>query len=78
MSLSRHELEQKIKPETLTNIQSSSTQIEETEQLKSEYLSMAVHEFRNPLTNIIGWTQLLRNCSVNNRCSPEQVNKAFN
>ena len=39
---------------------------------------MAVHEFRNPLTNILGWTQLLRNCSNGNKCSPDKINKAFN
>ena len=40
ISLSRHELEQEIQPQTLAQIQSSITETKKTDQLTSEYLSI--------------------------------------
>ena len=78
MSLARHQLETEIQAQTPTQVPSYPIYHQDSEQLKSEYLSMAVHEFRNPLTHILGWTQLLRKCRESNQCSIEQINKGFN
>ena len=78
ISLGRHELEQEINSNNVPKISHPPTEKEKLEQWKSEYLSMAVHEFRNPLTHILGWTQLLRKCGESNKCSVDQINKGFN
>jgi hypothetical protein len=78
ISLSRHALEKEIHPQNFEQLKSNSTEKQNIETFQAEYLSLVVHEFRNPLTHILGWTQLLRNCRHNKKCSPDSIDKAFN
>lgn len=59
IALSRHQVETDIQ-QALDLAQVLRQQAETQSQLKSQYISLASHEFRNPLTNIKAWAQLLQ------------------
>lgn len=58
IALSRHQAETEIQ-HALDLAQALRQEAEVQSQLKSQYISLASHEFRNPLTNIKAWAQLL-------------------
>lgn len=53
-----HGLEQKVLERT-AQLQSANRELERSDRLKSEFLTMISHEFRTPLTSIITFTELL-------------------
>ncbi|ACK72927.1 response regulator receiver sensor signal transduction histidine kinase [Gloeothece citriformis PCC 7424] len=59
IALSRHQAETEIQ-QALELAQMLRKEAEIQSQLKSQYISLASHEFRNPLTNIKAWAQLLQ------------------
>lgn len=59
IALSRHQVETEIQ-QALDLAQVLRREAENQSQLKSQYISLASHEFRNPLTNIKAWAQLLQ------------------
>ena len=72
IALSRHQAELEVK-KAVSTAETKRYKAEEVSQIKSQYLSMAAHEFRNPLTTIQSSAELIQEY-VNN-WPPEKTQK---
>ncbi|MBR7801217.1 sensor histidine kinase [Undibacterium fentianense] len=72
LSISKHaEQELELKIQTRTNELAEAVQrLEKLDQQKNEFLGIAAHDLKNPLTGIIGLSDLMR--KLENNISPEQ------
>ncbi len=71
-ALERDRANAEIIREQVEELNLTNEELRQKDKLKDEFLSMASHELKTPLTPIIGWTGALKSNTILGRLTPEQ------